>query len=83
MITTIHDNDIMQYKKLKLIGDIAPVREHLKLFETKYGMLLEEFEQQLKTADEDFEKWDDYIEWKAYSEKMIELKKALQSIENA
>ncbi len=83
MSTTIHDNDIMQYKKLKLIGDIAPVREHLKLFEAKHGMLLEEFEQQLKTAAEDFEKWDDYIEWKAYSEKMIELKKALQSIENA
>ncbi len=74
MGTIIHDSDIMQYKKLKLIGDLAPVREHLKLFETKHGMPFEEFEQQLKTVAEDFEKWDDYIEWKAYSEKMVELK---------
>ncbi len=83
MGTIIHDNDMMQYKKLKLIGDLAPIREHLKLFENKHGMQFEEFEQQLKTVAEDFEKWDDYIEWKAYSEKMVELKKELHFIENA
>ncbi len=38
-------------------------------FQKKYGLAFEDFEQQIKTTEnEDFEKWDDYIEWKACSE---------------
>ena len=33
--------------------------------------------------NEDFEEWDDYIEWKAYVRTLEELKEKLREIENA
>ena len=36
-------------------------------FEKKYRITFEDFEKQIESAvKEDFEKWDDYIEWKAF-----------------
>ena len=44
----------------------------MKEFEKKYGLEFEDFERQIKSAvKEDFEKWDDYIEWKAYSKSYL------------
>jgi hypothetical protein len=40
-------------------------REKLKLFEKKYTRSFEDFEREV-LEKEDFEKWDDYLEWKAY-----------------
>ena len=76
----IHEKEIKQYKKLKIIGDLAPIKEHIKLFEKKYGLAFHEFEKQVSEEAEDFEKWDDYIEWKAYQKKLNDLNKILDDI---
>ncbi|MHC1599290.1 MAG: hypothetical protein ACXQS5_00480 [Candidatus Methanospirareceae archaeon] len=40
----------------------------MQRFETKYGVVFEDFEQQLNSSDtEDFGRCDGYIGWKAYS----------------
>jgi len=39
--------------------------ECIRLFEIKYGKTFEEFERELKSSPENFEAWDDYMEWKA------------------
>ena len=83
MSLEIHEKEIKQYKKLKIIGDLAPIKEYIKLFEKKYGLSFHEFEKQVNEEPEDFERWDDYIEWKAYQEKINELNKRLGSIEDA
>jgi len=75
--------EILMYERLKVISEIAPIRERIKAFERKYGMTLEEFEEHLKKGEERFEEWDDYIEWKAYVEKLRELEKRLREIEHA
>lgn len=82
MSLNIHENEIKQYKKLKIIGDLAPIKEHIKLFEKKYGLTFHEFEKQVSKESEDFEKWDDYIEWKAYHKKLNDLIKTLDDINN-
>ncbi len=69
----VHEKKIKQYKKLKIIGDIVPINEHIKLFEKKYGLSFAEFEKKVASEKEDYEKWDDYIEWKAYQAKIEEL----------
>ena len=76
-------DEIIMYEKLKLISEIAPIRERIAEFERKYGMPLEEFEKNLKESEESFEAWDDYIEWKAYVRKLRELQMKLREIENA
>jgi phosphatidylserine/phosphatidylglycerophosphate/cardiolipin synthase-like enzyme len=75
-------DEILMYEKLKLISEIAPIRERIAEFERKYGMDFEEFEERLR-QEESFEAWDDYIEWKAYLRKLKELQERLREIENA
>ena len=76
-------DEIIMYEKLKIISEIAPIRERIAEFERKYGMSLEEFEETLKESEESFEAWDDYIEWKAYVRKLRDLQEKLREIENA
>ena len=37
----------------------------------------------IKQEKEDFEKWDDYIEWNAYIESLRDLKSKIRDIEDA
>ncbi|WP_054840419.1 hypothetical protein [Thermococcus sp. JCM 11816] len=76
-------DEVIMYEKLKLISELAPIRERIAEFERKYGVSFEEFEKRIREKDESFEAWDDYIEWKAYVRKFRELQKKLREIENA
>jgi hypothetical protein len=59
LINIVHDLSLSKMKESEYT---------MQGFEKKYGIPFEDFEKQIKTAvKEDFEKWDDYIEWKAYS----------------
>ncbi len=78
----VRETEIKQYQKLKLLGDIAPIKEHIKLFENKYNMNFAEFEKNIKSNKEDYEKWDDYIEWKAYQHKLDDLNKQYAGVEH-
>jgi hypothetical protein len=79
----VSKRDILLHEKLRILSEIAPIKEKLRLFEEKYGMTLEEFERRLKSSEESFEEWDDYIEWRAYMNKLKELESRLKEIENA
>lgn len=50
------------------------VQDQLRRFKRKFATSLEDFSDKLKTRDqEDFEAWDDYMEWKAYRRLFDEL----------
>ena len=58
IVNIVHDLSLSKMKEYELA---------MQRFETKYGVIFEDFEQQLNSSDkEDFGRWDDYIEWKAY-----------------
>jgi hypothetical protein len=58
LINIVHDMSLSKMKES---------RNTLQGFEKKYGITFEDFEKQIESSDkEEFEKWDDYIEWKAY-----------------
>jgi hypothetical protein len=52
---------------------IAPVKERIRYFERKYGCNFKTFEDRLKHLPENFECWDDFIEWKAYADSLKDL----------
>ncbi|NHI95063.1 MAG: hypothetical protein EAX96_21410 [Candidatus Lokiarchaeota archaeon] len=83
MTIKISKDEIKEYEKLKVFSQLTLVKEKIKLFENKYGLSIEEFSKTLKKNEEDFETWDDYIEWKANLAAKIDLKKKLAEIENA
>jgi hypothetical protein len=76
-------DDIKTFEKLKLISQIAPVKERINSFERKHGCSLKAFEDRLARLPEDFERWDDFIEWKAYAESFRDLESRLKKIEDA
>ncbi len=78
----LSQNKAKDYLKAEILYELNLTKEKLKLFEKKYEKSLEEFEAQLKNEKENFEKWDDYIEWKSYKKNMNDIKKRLIDIEN-
>ncbi|MEC9492914.1 hypothetical protein [Flexistipes sp.] len=78
----LSQNKAKDYLKAEILYELNLTKEKLKLFEKKYGKSLEEFEAQLEEEKENFEKWDDYIEWKSYKKNMDNIEKRLIDIEN-
>jgi hypothetical protein len=73
-------DDIKSFEKLKLISQIAPVKERIRSFERKHKCNLDSFEEKLKQIPEDFEHWDDFIEWKAYADCLKDLESKLKRL---
>ena len=58
------------------------VYEKIRLFTKKYAMSFEQFEKDIKSSEkEDFEKWDDYMEWKGYENVLQNLIKEKKELE--
>ncbi|MTI86157.1 MAG: hypothetical protein FH756_20260 [Firmicutes bacterium] len=76
-------DEVKEYKKLKLISEMVPIKERIKLFENRYDCNFKNFEKKIKNQAENFELWDDYIEWKAYQEKFDNIKEKIGKITNA
>mgnify|MGYP001576023230 CR=1 FL=1 len=49
----------------------------------KYRKSFEEFENDVLEGEENFEKWDDYMEWKAYLSTYKDRMKNLKDLESA
>jgi hypothetical protein len=83
MNLVVSKSDIKMFERLAIISRRAPILEHTKQFERKYNVSFPAFEKQIMEKSEEFERWDDYIEWKAYIESLKDLDRQLQDIENA
>ena len=83
MSITVSKDEVIGFEKLKAISQIAPIKERIRFFESKYGCTLGEFKDRIKREKEDFEKWDDYIEWRAYIESLKDLESKMRDIEDA
>lgn len=83
MSITVSPEDIKTLERLRIISQIAPMREKMRSFVRKYGCDFQEFEESIKSRPESFEAWDDLIEWKAYEQALKELELKLKRIEDA
>ena len=83
MVIDISKQEILEYKKMEVITELTVIREKIRLLEQKYGSNIKKFEQEMKSQEEDFEKWDDFIDWTAYTKIEESLVKKLDELENA
>lgn len=75
--------EIVNYEKLKIIAELASIKSRIRQFETKYKCEFEIFEHKVNTdTQENFEEWDEYIEWKGYFEALKDLELKLKEIEH-
>jgi len=56
---------------------------HYTYFSNKYNQSLKEFKKKInQSKKENFEHWDDYIEWKAFNDFWEQLNTKIKDIEN-
>ena len=79
----VSKDEIIEYKKLKVISEITLTKEKTTLFEKKYRCSIDEFRKRMEESNENFEEWDDYIEWKANFELLKDLENKLIELDNA
>lgn len=79
---TIEIETAKKYYYTNLIYELHIAEEKLSLFKKKYQANFDEFEESLKNQKEDFLKWDDYLEWKAFRRVYDELKKNKEDFNN-
>ncbi|OQX73382.1 MAG: hypothetical protein B6D64_13925 [Bacteroidetes bacterium 4484_276] len=62
---------------------LKQINKKIKLFEKKYGQTLVQFENKIKQSkNEDFEEWDNLIEWEAYNHFQEQLTKTINDSRN-
>ncbi|MDA0245958.1 MAG: hypothetical protein OT477_21305 [Chloroflexi bacterium] len=65
---TIPKQQVANWFLLEYLATSHAVNEKIRLLERKYAQTWDEFSTAVQTApEEDFEQWEDYIEWKAYN----------------
>lgn len=68
-----------------IIYELHIAEEKIGSFEKKYGENFTAFELTVKSSEEDFERWDDYLEWRANMNSrdyLITRKKAIEDENN-
>ena len=66
-----------------LMYELHKVEEKLFLYKNKYKLSFIQFEKQvLESKNENYEWWDDYMEWKAYNKSYNELNSDKDNIKN-
>lgn len=81
-MTVINSEIIKNLYYANILYEIHKSEDKLSFFKSKYKTSFEDFERDMKSSDEDFEKWDDYMEWKAFLKKHRELSSQKADIEN-
>lgn len=79
---TITKNTISEWLLLDVYSEIHIAKEKIQYFEKKYKKSYIDFETELKNSEEDFKKYDDYIEWKSYLKIMSSAQKKIDDIKN-
>ncbi len=79
----ISKEEIKEYEKLKLVTELTLIKEKIQLFENKYNCSLKDFKEKFEEKEENFEEWDDYIEWIANNDILKDLEIKYSEIDNA
>ena len=67
-MVTITKNKVIEWMLLSYMSELRFLKDKIEILEKKYDTNFLSFEKLVKNKKtEDFEMWDDYIEWKAFN----------------
>ncbi len=72
----VNDKEIKNFLKADLLYRLHILEEEIRLFERKYNKKFSEFEKEV-SEKENFEKWDDYLDWKSAIKELKYIKKKI------
>lgn len=80
-MVTVYKQEIADWLMMEHLASLHSVREKIRFFEHKYNQSWNAFQEQIEhAAQEDFSRWDDYIEWKALMRVFEELSAKIDEI---
>ena len=82
MTIAINRKKLLDIYRAELLYELHKASECVRLFEKKYGKSFKELEKEIKSKSENFEVWDDYMEWKACIKSAESLREELKELEN-
>lgn len=80
---TVQKQSVASWLLAELLATWHTANEKNRLYECKYKQTWEEFSKAVETAsEEDFARWDDYIEWKAYRKMVKETAAKIEEVKH-
>lgn len=77
---TVSKNEVADLLRLDLMARLREAKEKEALYERTHQQSFETFEQTVRQGEEDFEQWDDYVEWKAYRRVRRDLEQKIEAL---
>ena len=82
-MTIIEISTLKNLYYANILYQLHLAEDKLHYFESKYEMEFERFEAGIKSSkEENFEQWDDYMEWKAFKKNYLDLSGQKKDIED-
>jgi len=78
----IHKQNIVDMFLMETLAEFHKVREKLRFFQEKHHRDFETFSIEIEREEENFEHFDDYMEWKAYIQLFGDIKQKIEDIKN-
>jgi hypothetical protein len=79
-MVTIHKDHLSSVLLMETYSEMHQIKEKIAYFEKKYGQNFMNFKKQAFSKEEDFDIYDDYIEWKGYENKRKEIEQTIKDL---
>lgn len=77
---TVSKNEVADLLRLDLMARLREAKEKESLYRRTHQQSFETFKQTVRQGEEDFEQWDDYVEWKAYRKVRRDLEQKIDAL---
>ena len=79
---TISKENISSVLLMEAYAELYHTREKISFFENKCHLNFKEFDRKIKSKQENFQSYDDYIEWKAYLKLLNDTEQKINDLRN-
>jgi hypothetical protein len=80
---SISKDSVKKLYETELTFELNQVKDKIELYSKKYNSTFEQFESKVKNSEkENFEEWDDYMEWNAFQKSYQDLLQKKSDLEN-
>jgi len=77
---TVSKNEVADLLRLDLMSRLREAKEKEALYRRRHQQPFEAFEKTVQQGTEDFEQWDEYLEWKAYRNVRQDLEEKIDAL---
>ena len=81
-MATVNKKHISELLLMEAYADLHKVKDRIRIFERKHNSNFETFEKMIGSERENFENYDDYIEWKACLAQKKDLEQKIADIKS-